>query len=344
MIRHPSRTIITCQEASEGVATLELQERGIVVTRVAAGILLCEGAQVFERVGAAAKAGEVIFVRHIFPLNLEATLQASIQETAEAILGGVLLPSEQSLSFQIRAFSSPETFRKGELAQELERLAQTRSVTIDRKYPQVVCSIVVIGSAIYAGIATTELCLSRWSGGEPRYKADNSVVSRAENKLREAHDVFPLAQSTDWAEALDLGASPGGWSKVLASLGYAVTAVDPAPLDPAVLDDSRITYVSMSSQRFVATQRGARFALIVNDMKMDPVESVRVIQSTSGLLRNRGEVVMTLKLPQMAPVDTLAVIRAALATLRETFEVIGARQLFFNRSEVTVCLRGRGAS
>lgn len=33
---------------------------------------------------------------------------------------------------------------------------------------------------------------------------------------------------------LDLGASPGGWTWVLASLGARVTAVDRAPLDPAV--------------------------------------------------------------------------------------------------------------
>jgi 23S rRNA (cytidine2498-2'-O)-methyltransferase len=33
---------------------------------------------------------------------------------------------------------------------------------------------------------------------------------------------------------LDLGASPGGWTWVIAKLGAEVTAVDKAPLDPAI--------------------------------------------------------------------------------------------------------------
>lgn len=335
------RAIITCQEASESVAALELQERGISTTRLAAGILLCEGEHVFERVRAAAHVGEVIFTRHIFPVNLEVTLRASIKETAEAVIAGVSFLPEQPLSFQIRAFSAPGTFKKGELAQELERLAEARSVSIDRKYPKAVCSIVIIGSALYAGIANAEHCLSRWSGGEPRYRSEKDLVSRAENKLLEAFEVFPLAQQSEEAEALDLGASPGGWSKVLASLGYTVTAVDPAPLEPAVLDDSRITYVSISSQRFVATQRGRRFALIVNDMKMDAVESAHIIEEVGPLLADEGAVVMTLKLPQLSPAKTLAKVKEALDVLKGSYTLAGARQLFYNRSEVTVCLYRR---
>ncbi|HVY17889.1 MAG TPA: SAM-dependent methyltransferase [Rhodopila sp.] len=57
--------------------------------------------------------------------------------------------------------------------------------------------------------------------------------SRAYLKLWEA-----LARLGRWPAAgetcLDLGASPGGWTWVLAGLGTKVTAVDKAPLDPAV--------------------------------------------------------------------------------------------------------------
>lgn len=57
--------------------------------------------------------------------------------------------------------------------------------------------------------------------------------SRAYLKLWEA---FALMRR--WPEAgdtcLDLGASPGGWTWALARLGARVTAVDKAPLDPAI--------------------------------------------------------------------------------------------------------------
>lgn len=57
--------------------------------------------------------------------------------------------------------------------------------------------------------------------------------SRAYLKLWEA-----LVRLGRWPRAgetcIDLGASPGGWTWVLATLGARVTAVDKAPLDPAV--------------------------------------------------------------------------------------------------------------
>jgi 23S rRNA (cytidine2498-2'-O)-methyltransferase len=57
--------------------------------------------------------------------------------------------------------------------------------------------------------------------------------SRAYLKLWEA-----LTRLGAWPQsgdtALDLGASPGGWTWVLATLGARVTAVDKAPLDPRV--------------------------------------------------------------------------------------------------------------
>lgn len=46
---------------------------------------------------------------------------------------------------------------------------------------------------------------------------------------------------------LDLGAAPGGWTYVLASLGARVTAVDKAALDPAVLAMPGVTLLSESA-------------------------------------------------------------------------------------------------
>ena len=57
--------------------------------------------------------------------------------------------------------------------------------------------------------------------------------NRAYLKLWEALTLFgelPRADET----ALDLGASPGGWTYVLQQLGATVTAVDKAPLDPKI--------------------------------------------------------------------------------------------------------------
>jgi 23S rRNA (cytidine2498-2'-O)-methyltransferase len=75
---------------------------------------------------------------------------------------------------------------------------------------------------------------SPFINGECQFVEDHiGPPSRAYLKLWEA-----LVRFGRWPAAgeqcLDLGASPGGWTWALAKLGADVTAVDKAPLDPAV--------------------------------------------------------------------------------------------------------------
>ena len=70
--------------------------------------------------------------------------------------------------------------------------------------------------------------------GECRFEEDHiGPPSRAYLKLWEA--LTRLAEHPGPGDrCIDLGASPGGWTWVLASLGASVRAVDKAPLDPRV--------------------------------------------------------------------------------------------------------------
>jgi 23S rRNA (cytidine2498-2'-O)-methyltransferase len=75
---------------------------------------------------------------------------------------------------------------------------------------------------------------SPFVNGECQFEEDHiGPPSRAYLKLWEA-----LTRLGDWPRpgqtCLDLGASPGGWTFVLATLGARVIAVDKAPLDPRV--------------------------------------------------------------------------------------------------------------
>jgi len=75
---------------------------------------------------------------------------------------------------------------------------------------------------------------SPFVNGECRFVEDRSgPPSRAYLKLWEACVRFGAWPAVGEG-CLDLGASPGGWTWALARLGAAVTAVDKAPLDPAV--------------------------------------------------------------------------------------------------------------
>ncbi|WP_144185363.1 SAM-dependent methyltransferase [Elioraea rosea] len=77
-------------------------------------------------------------------------------------------------------------------------------------------------------------CTSPFPNGEAHFVEDREgPPSRAYLKLWEA---FALLRR--WPApgeiGLDLGAAPGGWTWVLAKLGARVTAIDKAPLDPAI--------------------------------------------------------------------------------------------------------------
>ena len=77
-------------------------------------------------------------------------------------------------------------------------------------------------------------CSSAFPNGECRFVEDRTAPpSRAYLKLWEAFTVLGIRpQPGD--TCLDLGASPGGWTWVLQSLGAHVLAVDKAPLDPRI--------------------------------------------------------------------------------------------------------------
>lgn len=125
-------------------------------------------------------------------------------------------------------------------------------------------------------------CSSPFANGEARFVEDREgPPSRAYLKLWEA-----LALIRRWplpSEAcLDLGAAPGGWTWALASLGARVTAVDKAPLDPAIAAMSGVTALAESAFAIdPARWRAAHGVLdwLVCDVIAYPQRSLRMIRA-----------------------------------------------------------------
>jgi 23S rRNA (cytidine2498-2'-O)-methyltransferase len=89
--------------------------------------------------------------------------------------------------------------------------------------------------------------LSAFPNGECRFEEDRAgPPNRAYLKLWEALTRL-LAWPGPGQTCLDLGAAPGGWTWALARLGAAVTAVDKAPLDPAVAAMPGVTALQESA-------------------------------------------------------------------------------------------------
>ena len=73
-------------------------------------------------------------------------------------------------------------------------------------------------------------------------------------------------------------------------------------------------------------------------MRMDPGDSARILLEMRPLLRPAGQAVITLKL---AKKQWYKQTMKAVELLSRGYEIAGVRQLFNNRSEVTVFLKNR---
>lgn len=195
-----------------------------------------------------------------------------------------------------------------------------------------VISILIHNNTFYIGFSESSENLNFHSDeARIRARAGKREISRAENKLIEALATFKI-ELDGKGTALDLGAAPGGWSKVLADYGYNVLAVDPAALHPDLEKNPKITHLKAKSQDIHLKEP---LDLIVNDMNMDPQETANIMNKTASLLKNRGLAIVTLKLPNHAQRSIAETVKI----LEDEYEVLKIRSLFHNRQEVTALLQ-----
>jgi 23S rRNA (cytidine2498-2'-O)-methyltransferase len=130
-------------------------------------------------------------------------------------------------------------------------------------------------------------CSSPFANGEVAFVEDRTgPPNRAYLKLWEA-----LVRLGRWPgpgeRCLDLGASPGGWTWVLARLGAAVVAVDKAPLDPRVASMPGVSWRGESAFALEPASVGA-VDWLFSDIVCYPTRLLRLVETwrSSGLVRN----------------------------------------------------------
>jgi 23S rRNA (cytidine2498-2'-O)-methyltransferase len=360
--------VLTCDEGSIDLAEQELKRAATaseVVAHLAPGVLLVDAKKPFSALAAAWGEAPPIFVRHICPVDKVVSLWDSPgdpDELAETVSdpapGGLLAHVQPGVRFSVQSRLLAATpYKPFDVNQALAGvIAERGEATIDVRAPQQVLSVVCAElspavvdrlprslqpmphGAYYAllGLSTPQENLSDWAGGARRFAREEGQVSRSEFKLLEALEVFQIHLAPRGV-ALDLGASPGGWTRVLRQHEQYVTAVDPGELDPRVAADPGVRYMHMTAEAYLHEDPD-QFDLIVNDMRMDSRDSARLMVTFARLLYPHGIAIMTLKLPESR---RLPILNHALDILRSAYIVAGARQLFHNRSEITLYLRPR---
>jgi 23S rRNA C2498 (ribose-2'-O)-methylase RlmM len=175
-----------------------------------------------------------------------------------------------------------------------------------------------------------------FSGGRAiALEAARDAPSSAHRKLQEAFAWLGRTPSTGDV-AVDLGAAPGGWTRVLRDQGARVVAVDRGELHESLQRDSLVTWLRRDALDVDLAVHGPTW--VVCDVIWAPQHTLKVLGRAMALPSVRG-VVATLKLTR--PVD-FSVLDAAvdLVSSHSAFEG-RVKHLVANKQEVTLMMRRR---
>jgi 23S rRNA (cytidine2498-2'-O)-methyltransferase len=334
--------ILTADPDFADLALAELQqaERAAqLLTGVAAGIWTVHLPSGFWPLAQRWQAKPPIFVRHICPVDTTVALPHShkdvtlLERTVKAEFANLIDP-ELPFSVQARLLGD-KPYNKFAVNSALsDAIELLTGATLNTAEPVQVLSVVVTEGVAHVGLSLAAANLSSWAGGEHRFAREEGQISRAEFKLLEALAVFTI-ELPPRGLALDLGAAPGGWTRVLRQREQYVTAVDPARLHPSLQADPKVRHLSITAEAYLEAGPD-QFDVIVNDMRLDARDSARLMVRYAPFLYPHGLALMTFKLPEEG---RAAVLDHAFNILRPAYQLAGARQLFHNRSEITVYLK-----
>lgn len=336
-----SYVILTADVASSRVALSEVRafDPDLWLHKwLAPGIGWVELSSDWNAVAAHFRERPPVFCRHICPVEVRVPLAQNPSDLdALAEICGQFVPrmsASETFSVQTRLLGKGWPYARYDVNVKLSDVFVKHGVPLDVRQPAQILSVVLAPDQGYLGLSWAIDNVSDWAGGIRRFKREVGQISRAEFKLLEAMESFGLSlRSGD--KGLDLGAAPGGWTRILRKYGMNVVAVDPAALDPRLASDVAIRHVRDVAQSYLS-KTGEQFDVILNDMRMDARDSAQLMVRAVRNLEARGWALLTLKLPKNR---MLRVYTVALEILREAYDVTGARQLFHNRSEVTVALK-----
>lgn len=280
-----------------------------------------------------------IFTRHIFLVEIEFDRPENVDELVSLCEGFALSSLCKDSSFTIQArtmdLQPMKDYRNDFRSKLCEKLTQ-QGFTEDIKHGKQILSFFITNKKVYAGCGNASCNLSSWNGGM-MHCAKEGMISRAEFKLLEAIEVFGLDMS-QYHTAADLGAAPGGWTNALLANGLKVTAIDPANMDPELLKNPKLKHYKEMTQTYLTRDLGQKFDCIVNDMKMDVIQSASITNEFEHVLSENGIILMTFKLPNKY---SYLNIKRGIEELQKCYDFISAKQLFHNRSEVTVLFKKR---
>ena len=342
---YPQRFITTAAPFLAKNAWHELIQVDIAlkpIHQLADGITLIETSMDADTFSKTLLNTDPVFIRHLMPATIALSLSgtrehdlASIPNNTQAIC---TLATGTKCSVQCRVLGGNGTYNAkdvevhiGEAFAAAGAIASFSDTRLEVDLTQTIISIFLCNQQAYIGVSTASQNLNEHCDEYRVFSRSPRDVSRAEFKLKEALRKFEL--SLPGGRALDAGAAPGGWTKVLADAGMEVTAVDPGALVNKVTSLPNVTHYPIKLEAFKPEHH---FDLLVNDMNVDPADSARLMVHLAPHLKPNAYAILTIKLVIRNPHRLLS---QTIPILQEAYAVLRLKHLFHNRREITALLR-----
>lgn len=282
--------------------------------------------------------GETIFLRHVQPIDRELEISgqqdldiASMIETLSFIEQSFV---DKDISVHVRiSKQSIMTLTKLQLRDAVADWLQSINSRVVMKQPALIISIFVHEQYMWIGFGTPEQMKSDWPGGAIRFQREEGQISRAKFKLLEAEIVFNI-DLAQFSQAIDVGSAPGGWTSLLLERGLSVTAIDPAKMDDRLQGHPNLTHIRKNASEVKLTKKSVD--LIVCDMSWSPLQMSKLILDLNYALKPNAIGIITVKLMHKKGMQSIKEVKQRLSTM---FNILGAKQLFHNREEITLFIQ-----
>ena len=287
------------------------------------------------------------FQRLVFPRQMVRTAEALVLEERDRVAPIVAAARQLGKSFCALWIEMPDTNDGKSLATltkpltpHLEKGLRKAGVAFDDPAAPQRLHVFFVGSlACYVGVSDVANS-SKWPMGIARLRMPRAAPSRSALKLAEAIDEFidegdRARRFAPGMTAVDLGASPGGWTWQLVQRGLMVTAVDNGPMDEALMESGQVKHRRDDGFHF-------RPAEPVDWMVCDMVESPSRIARLASSWIAQGwsqQAIFNLKLPMKKRWEEVLRCREIIdEALGGGGYYLRMKQLYHDREEITCYL------
>jgi len=329
---HPRFRAAALEEATELLGTIEVLDNPDPAMTLVSG-------QITTTVDWAGS----VFLQHVAPADVSTPLsggRTDLELLVETWMArGAAISSPFSVQCRRGARSggggwATSTYSSRDVEVAVGSALQDEGAEADTDNPSQVVSVCLGESEAWSGLSAARDNIRQLGPLHRRYTSP-WVVCRAERKLAEAIEFWNLSDSIRGARAVDLGASPGGWSWVLAEAGAEVIAVDPGALAAEVEGHPSVDHRRQRTEA-VEIEAGS-VDWLVNDMNIDPPDVLTALEVAHGWLKEGGRAVCTLKLASKTSARLM--LSDFVSRLGPSFALESARHFYSNRQEVTLLIR-----